>query len=125
MARISQLNLSKLITESAIKGIQNVKGQDIAVMDLLEVGNSVCDYFVICHGSSNTNVEAIANSVEDEVREALSEKPLHREGLNNAEWVLLDYFSVVIHIFQKEKRDFYNIEELWADAKIERIPEEN
>lgn len=125
MARISQLNLSKLITESAIKGIQNVKGQDIAVMDLLEVGNSVCDYFVICHGSSNTNVEAIANSVEDKVREALSEKPLHREGLNNAEWVLLDYFSVVIHIFQKEKRDFYNIEELWADAKIERIPEEN
>lgn len=125
MTEINEKSVSTQLAELAVKGMQERKGQEICVMDLREVGNSICDYFVICHGSSNTNVEAIAESVEDEVRNELGEKPWHREGLNNSEWVLLDYFNVVVHVFQKDIRDYYNLEDLWADAKLEYISDEN
>nr|MDA3954201.1 ribosome silencing factor [Bacteroidales bacterium] len=98
--------------------ILKLKGQNIVSLDLTEIENSVCKYFVICHGDSNTQVSALADSVIKTVRVETGEKVWHKEGLNNATWVLLDYSDVVIHIFQKEYRDFYKLEELWADAKL-------
>lgn len=103
---------------SIIEGIQAVKGKDIVSMDMRNIDNAVCDYFIICHGDSNTQVDAISNSVQKKVQEDLNEKVWHKEGLNNSTWVLLDYSNILVHIFQKEHRDFYKLEELWGDANI-------
>ena len=110
----------QLITE-IVRGIEEIKGQDIEILDLREIENTVCDYFVICNGTSNTQVNAIVNSVQKLVSKVLQEKPWHVEGSNNAEWVLLDYVHVVVHVFQKQIRDFYNIEGLWGDATSLKI----
>jgi len=104
-----------------LKGIEDVKGQDIEVLDLRGIENTVCDYFIICNGSSNTQVNAILNSIQKVVSKSINEKPWHVEGSNNAEWVLLDYVHVVVHIFQKHIREFYDIEGLWGDAKSVKI----
>lgn len=105
-----------------IKGIEEVKGNDIDILDLREIENTVCDYFIICNGSSNTQVNAIVNSVQKTVSKELKDKPWHVEGSDNAEWVLMDYVDIVVHVFQKHVREFYNIEGLWGDAKITTIP---
>ena len=110
----------QLITE-IVRGIEEIKGQDIEILDLREIENTVCDYFVICNGTSNTQVNAIVNSVQKLVSKALQEKPWHVEGSNNAEWVWLDYVHVVVHVFQKQIREFYNIEGLWGDARSLKI----
>jgi ribosome-associated protein len=110
----------QLITE-IVRGIEEIKGQDIEILDLREIENTVCDYFVICNGTSNTQVNAIVNSVQKLVSKTLREKPWHVEGSNNAEWVLLDYVDVVVHVFQKQIREFYNIEGLWGDARLLKI----
>ena len=78
----------------------------------------VTEYFVVCHGTSRTHVSSTAQSVEKEVKDVLNEYPWKKEGYTNGEWVLVDYSSVVVHVFQREARDFYNIEELWADAEV-------
>lgn len=104
-----------------VKGIEDVKGNDIRILDLREIENTVCDYFIICSGTSNTQVNAIVNSINKTVSKALQEKPWHIEGTENAEWVLMDYVHVVVHVFQKHIREFYDIEELWGDAKITQI----
>lgn len=109
---------SEQLANSIVKGMQEKKAKDIKILDLRNVANSVCDFFVVSHGTSNTHVDGIADSIEDFVRKELTEKPYHREGKENSEWVLLDYFNVVAHIFQEEKREFYKIEELWADAEV-------
>jgi len=110
----------QLITQ-IIKGIEEVKGQDIEILDLREIENTVCDYFIICNGTSNTQVNAIVNSVQKTVSKSVKENPWHVEGSSNAEWVLLDYVHVVVHVFQKHIREFYDIEGLWGDAKIVKI----
>lgn len=112
------------IVESSIKGIQEVKGKEIVCLDLRKIDNSVCDFFIICHGDSSTQVNAIADSVEKENYTRLEESPWHREGSENAEWVLLDYGDIVIHIFHKSKREFYNLENLWADAPVYEVEEQ-
>lgn len=104
-----------------IKGIEEVKGNDIDVLDLREIENTVCDYFIICNGSSNTQVNAIVNSIQKSVSKSLKDKPWHIEGSDNAEWVLMDYVNVVVHVFQKHIREFYDIEGLWGDAKTTSI----
>ncbi|MDK2770821.1 ribosome silencing factor [Flavobacterium haoranii] len=104
-----------------IKGIEDVKGADIDILDLREIENTVCDYFIICNGNSNTQVVAISNSIQKAVSKELHEKPWHVEGTENAEWVLMDYVNIVVHVFQKHVREFYNIESLWGDAKITSI----
>lgn len=104
-----------------IKGIEEVKGKDIDILDLREIETAVCDYFVICTGSSNTQVNAIVNSIQKIVSRELKDKPWHVEGTDNAEWVLMDYVSIVVHVFQQEIREYYNIESLWGDAKITSI----
>ena len=106
---------------SIIKGIEDVKGLDIDILDLRGIENSVCDYFVICNGNSNTQVTAIVNSVQKTVSKEIKDKPWHVEGMENAEWVLMDYVNIVVHVFQKNIREYYNIESLWGDAKITTI----
>ena len=110
----------QLVTQ-IIKGIEEVKGQDIQILDLREIENTVCDYFIICNGTSNTQVNAIVNSIQKTVSKALKEKPWHVEGSSNAEWVLMDFVNVVVHVFQKHIREFYDIEGLWGDAKTVTI----
>lgn len=104
-----------------LKGIEDVKGEDIDILDLREIDNTVCDYFVICNGNSNTQVNAITNSIQKAVSKELKEKPWHVEGTENGEWVLMDYVNIVVHVFQKHIREYYNIESLWGDAKITSI----
>lgn len=101
-----------------LDGIEEVKGQDINLLDLREIENTVCDYFLICNGTSNTHVNAIVNSIRKTVSKATKDKPWHVEGSDNAEWVLMDYVNVVVHVFQKHIREFYDIEGLWGDAKV-------
>jgi len=108
---------NELINE-VIQGIEDVKGIEINVMDLTNITNTVCGYFVICTGTSNTHVGAIVNSVRKNVSKKLKEKPFSIEGTENQEWVLIDYVDIVVHIFQKEIREYYDIENLWGDAKI-------
>jgi ribosome-associated protein len=109
------------LLSSIIKGIEDVKGLDIDILDLREIENSVCDYFIICNGNSNTQVNAIVSSVQKGVSKELKDKPWHIEGTDVGEWVLMDYVSIVVHVFQKHIREYYNIESLWGDAKITSI----
>ncbi len=115
-----QAETDQLITQ-IILGIEDVKGQDIEILDLRDIENTVCDYFIICNGTSNTQVNAIVNSIQKSVGKSLKEKPWHVEGSENAEWILMDYIDVVVHVFQKHIREFYDIEGLWGDAKSVKI----
>lgn len=107
-----------------VQGMQEKKGHDIAVMDLRNVKNAICDYFVICSGNSDTQIDALATAVEEEVYKATQQDPWHREGKMNREWILLDYVDVVAHIFKKDRRAFYDLEQLWGDADIRYISDE-
>ena len=109
-------NADQLIT-SILGGIEDVKGKEINILDLREIENTVCDYFIICEGTSNTQVNAIVNSIQKKVSKELKDKPWHIEGEDNAEWVLIDYVNIVVHVFQKHIREYYDIESLWGDAK--------
>lgn len=117
---INNSDESKKIAEVIIHGIQEKKGKDIVSLDLRNISSSVSDFFVVCHADSTTQVKAIADSVEDEMYKAFNEEPWHKEGFQNSEWILLDYVSVVVHIFRTEKRDFYGVEDLWGDAELMR-----
>jgi ribosome-associated protein len=114
------VDLDQLIAE-VIKGIEDVKGENISIIDLREIENTVCDYFILCDGTSNTQVSAIAASIQKNVSKSLKDKPWHVEGESNAEWILIDYVNIVVHVFQKQVRQFYNLEELWGDGKITNI----
>lgn len=104
-----------------IKGIEEVKGNHISILDLRAIENTVCDYFIICDGTSNTHVNAIVGSIQKTVSKAIKDKPWHVEGQDNAEWILMDYVNVVVHVFQKHIREYYDIEGLWGDAKVTEI----
>lgn len=104
-----------------IDGIENVKGENITIMDLRHIDNRSADYYIICDGNSNTQVNAIAGSIQRTVSKQTSDKPWHVEGTELSNWVLMDYVNVVVHIFQKETREFYNLEDLWGDALITNI----
>ncbi|MEE4214045.1 MAG: ribosome silencing factor [Bacteroidales bacterium] len=109
------------LIDNIVKGIFEKKGERVVKLDFRSMENSICDYFIICHGNSVTQVDSISESVELQVKKNSGEYPHHREGLDNCLWVLLDYGDVVVHIFQEEYRDFYNLEALWADAGIEEL----
>jgi ribosome-associated protein len=113
---------SQVLCDAIVEGMQENKAKDIVVLDLREIHNAVCDYFVICSGDSSTQVDGISSSVLRHTRKELSEKPYSVEGKGNREWVLLDYVSVVAHVFYKETRTFYELEDLWADAVRVDIP---
>jgi ribosome-associated protein len=118
--QVSAENLSKYI----VKGIQEKKGADIVILNLKDIGNAIADYFIICTGASDTQLDAISDSVEKEVLETAEERPWHREGIQNKEWILLDYSNVVVHIFKNNVRSFYGLEELWGDAVITRVEDQ-
>ena len=109
---------SEKLSEAVVKGMQEKKASDIVVMDLRKVKNAVADYFVICSGSSDTQIDAIAESIDEVVFKSLKQNPWHQEGKTNKEWLLIDYVDVVAHVFKKDKREFYSLENLWGDAKI-------
>ena len=121
---IKKINTDDLIAE-IIKGIDDVKGEDVQLLDLRGIENTVCDYFIICSGSSNTQVKAISSSIQKVVSKSIKDKPWHIEGEINSEWVLMDYVNVVVHVFQKNIREYYDIESLWGDAKIAKISPTN
>ncbi len=104
------------LIHSIVKGIQEKKGLEIVVLDLGKINSTVCDYFVICHGTSRTHAAALADSIEEETQKATGQWPRRREGFSNAEWILLDYLDVVVHVFQEPVRNFFKLEALWADA---------
>ena len=104
------------LQEIIVQGLNEKKGKDIVVLDLDGIPESVTRAFVICTGSSTTQVSALADSVVEEVRKKIGEKPWHIEGKTNSQWILIDYVSVVVHVFLNEYREFYGIEELWNDA---------
>ncbi len=112
---------AKALTEVAIRGLQDLKGRNIVCMDLRGVDGAVSEYFVLCTGTSDRHVQALADSVQKFLREEADDRPINKEGLSTGEWVLLDYFNVVIHIFQRETRAFFRLEDLWGDADFEVI----
>ena len=114
----------QVLVDQIVSSIQDVKGEDIMIFDLTGIENSVAETFIICSGNSNTQVSAISGSIEKQVRNELQERPWHVEGTENSMWVLVDYVSVVVHIFQKQTREYYDIEELWGDAMITKIENE-
>ncbi len=112
---------TQILADSIVEGILEVKGRNISVLDLRGIHNRVCDYFIICQADSNTQVNAIAGSVEEMVKRLTGERPYRKEGFENSEWILVDYVTVVVHIFQTQIRNFYNLESLWADAEVTEI----
>lgn len=113
-------NSIKLL-DTIIQGIFEKKGKEVINIDLTRLNYSICDNFVICHGDSKTQVNAIADSVEEKVKKDLSVKAGHVEGKENAQWVIIDFIYIIVHIFQKEYRDYYKLEDLWSDGKILKI----
>jgi ribosome-associated protein len=107
-----------LVTESIVKGLFEKKGEKVALIDLRNIENRVCDYFVISHAASSKQVDSLSWAVEDNVRKETGRKPFHVEGRENCIWVLLDYGDILVHIFQQPYRDFYNLESLWADGHL-------
>lgn len=119
--KIIKKDETEILMEEIVHGMQEVKAHDIVVMDMRHVPNAMADYFLICHGTSTTQVEAISRSVEKETVKTLGVRPSHVEGERNAQWVLMDYFDIIVHIFNDSMRQYYALEELWADARFERI----
>jgi len=111
--------------DAIIEGVQRRKGEQIVDLDLTKLEYTECDHFIICHGNSNTQVEAIAHSIEETVLAITGENASHTDGYRNAQWILLDYSDIMVHIFQKEYRGHYDLESLWADAKIKSFNAEN
>lgn len=122
MYKVSKGTDSQLLCDTIVEGMQENKAKDIVVLDLREISNAVCDFFVICSGESNTQVDGISSTVQRHTRKEIQERPWHVEGKTNSEWVLLDYIDVVAHIFYKDARSYYDLEDLWADAKQTIIP---
>lgn len=113
----------ELLTKVIIEAIQEKKGHGLIKIDLKNLKNNLCDYFIICDGESNTQVNALAENIEKQTYLQLKTQPHHIEGRENSQWILLDFFSVIVHVFQKEYRNFYKLEDLWSDGKLEIIQE--
>ncbi|MDA0195240.1 MAG: ribosome silencing factor [Bacteroidetes bacterium] len=114
---------SSQLKDLVVKGMLEKKAWEIRVLDLREVKNAIADYFIVCSGSSDTQIEAIADSLEDEVYKGIGEHPWQKEGKQIKEWILVDYVDVVAHVFSKSKREFYSLEDLWGDAEITEVEE--
>ncbi|MCG8306269.1 MAG: ribosome silencing factor [Cytophagales bacterium] len=124
MVKKTDTHSPEKLSKYIVKGIQEKKGTNIVILNLKDIGNAIADYFIICTGSSDTQIDAISESVEKEVYDITNERPWHREGFQNKEWILLDYVNVVAHIFKNDVRSFYGLEELWGDAIITRVDDQ-
>ena len=116
------MTTAKQLVEVITQGIQEKKGQEIVIVDMQGIEGTICNYFVICTGNSPTQVSAIMDSVEDMARDKAGEKPIRVVGEQQAQWIAMDYVDVMVHIFLPETREYYNIERLWEDAKVDVIP---
>src|SRR6478735_9049340 len=123
MAKKRKGGNSEKLCDAIVKGMQEKKAADILVLDLRKVKNAVADFFIICSGGSDKQLDAIAQSIDEEVYKSVKENPWHVEGKSNKEWMLLDYFDVVAHVFRKDRRDFFALEKLWGDAEMTEIQE--
>jgi len=112
---------SEKLSKAVVKGMQEKKATDIVILDLRNVKNAIADFFVLCSGGSDKQLDAISESIDEQVYKAVKENPWHTEGKNNKEWMLLDYINVVAHVFRKDRRQFYALEKLWGDAEITEI----
>jgi len=121
--KLSYLDRDKELLQVIIEGMQEKKARNITVLDFQDIENSFCNYFVICEADSRPQLQAITESIEEFTTKKLKIKPHHIEGVQNAEWILLDYLTIVAHVFRSDIRSYYKIEELWADAKIQHIPD--
>ncbi len=117
------MNETQILVEKIIEALQDKKGKQIVTMDLTSLEGSICEYFIICHGNTPTQVSALSDSVWDKVANDLREKPLGANGIQEAQWIAMDYGSVILHIFLPELRDYYNLEALWEDAITTEIPD--
>ena len=117
------MNETKALIEAITEGIQDKKGKRIVIADLTEIDDTICNYFIICQGNSPAQVEAIAESVSDTVRIDLHEKATNCVGLENCQWVAIDFTDVLVHVFLPEARQFYDLDNLWQDAKVTDIPD--
>jgi ribosome-associated protein len=113
-----ELYESEDLTRLIIEGMEDTKAKNIVILDLQDIEHAITNYFVICHGSSKPQLEAIADAIAAKTIKGLKARPWHKEGSENAEWILLDYVDVVVHIFREDRREFYQLEKLWADAGI-------
>lgn len=118
---VSKNDPVRKLADAVVEGILEVKGRNVSILNLKHIHNRICDYFIICQADSNTQVNAIADSVEEQVKKLTGERPYRKEGFENSEWILVDYVTVVVHIFQSHIRNFYNLESLWADAEITEL----
>lgn len=112
---------AKQLTDIIVEAIQEQKGKRIVIADLSHIGNTICKYFVICEGTSNTHVNSIADNIKEYVREHAGEKPMGMEGFENCLWIVADYGDVMVHVMQREPREFYDLEHLWEDAALSEI----
>jgi len=122
---LKKAEAGSILAEIAVKGMQEKKAKSIVKVDLRKLNLSIADYFVICHAESDKQIDAIADSVEEEIRKATGEKPFSREGFRMSEWIILDYVDVVVHIFNREKRNYYDLEDLWSDAVHKKYEDMN
>ena len=118
---VKEIDQTINLKNSIIEGLQEKKAQEIVTLDLAGIENTITSYFIICHAESKTHVQAIADSVMEMTYKLSGQDPHHKEGMENAEWILLDYFDIIVHIFIKEKREFYRLETLWGDANIQTM----
>ena len=112
---------TEVLVAKIVEALQDKKGRNIITMNLTEVPGSICQYFVICEGGSPTQVSALSDSVWDKVSDDLKEKPLGAVGMREAQWIAMDYGTVIVHIFLPELRSYYNLENLWADAEVKEF----
>ncbi|HPR59976.1 MAG TPA: ribosome silencing factor [Prolixibacteraceae bacterium] len=125
MENIKQSDTTTDLIDAIIEGVRRKKGHGILDLDLTKINNTECNHFIICHGTSNTQVEAIAGSVEETVEEITGQNVWHTDGYKNAQWILLDYADIMVHVFQEEWRKHYDLEQLWADADFINYNSEN
>ena len=123
--KVKKAESGAILAEIAVKGMQEKKAKSVVKIDLRKLNLSSADYFIICHAESDKQIDAIADSVEDEIRNATGEKPFSREGFKLSEWIILDYGDVVVHIFNREKRGYYRLEDLWSDGIINSYEDVN
>lgn len=119
----TRLTKASKIIKTIIAAIQEKKGKNIISLDLRKINEAVADFFIVCEAGSQPQIRAIADNIDDKVREKCGEKPFHNEGYNNLQWVLIDYINVVVHVMLPENRKFYQLEEMWSDAAAETIDE--
>tara|TARA_B110000196_G_C21052514_1_gene618108 strand:+ start:351 stop:722 length:372 start_codon:yes stop_codon:yes gene_type:complete len=113
-----KLDKTNILLENIVNVIQDTKGKEIISLDLRKIESAICEYFIICTGTSSTHVNSIESEIKKKISQDLGEKPWHTEGNNIGEWALIDYYDIIVHVFQAKTRKFYNIEDFWGDAKF-------